>query len=543
MANITILEKDLTKAAFQLSPEDVVFVPGFSVKDDATTDLTYVETIEDFEKAFGTCPRLMYETFVKSNVGDIDINLNLETYTAQFKVGVKLVYKLIGESLGWRYEKGSTIVNLSSLGISIDPSSHEFKEGDTLEVMPSYDKCYIYAKELLMAGLPIVYQVVETQAISGKPNYSKYSVEALTEVLKSGSVYDYTSKEGIMDKGEYSIKYVTSGICPSFIYEYDETVEDPSARYDFSSSFAQRMLNLASARGDCVALIDPDSYATGAIPYYYTDEEGSILTDSHGNLFVSDTEGFSYLDDGSLWGAAQAFADNATNLEYGAMFAPWATYYSQAPYTDPDTGKTIRVLDEILMPPSFGYLITLAKSVRTNNNWLAIAGIARGQVPYFAGPYTLERLSNNTANKMQPRNGKTSINAITNIRPYGYTIWGNRTMKNNEDNARGGDDGLTATSFLNIRNMVSDVKKTAYNAAKQCMFEQNSDVLWVNFCSMVTPLLDKLMSGQGLSNYKIIKQPTDEKAKLKATIVLYPIYAVEDFEITIELQDKDVSVI
>ena len=116
-------------------------------------------------------------------------------------------------------------------------------------------------------------------------------------------------------------------------------------------------------------------------------------------------------------------------------------------------------------------------------------------------------------------------------------------MKNNLNTAEGGEDGLTATSFLNIRNMVSDIKKTAYNAAKQCIFEQNSDVLWVNFCSLVQPLLDKLISGQGLSNYKIIKQPTNEKAKLKAKIVIYPIYAVEDFEITIELSDQDVSVI
>jgi phage tail sheath protein FI len=195
------------------------------------------------------------------------------------------------------------------------------------------------------------------------------------------------------------------------------------------------------------------------------------------------------------------------------------------------------------MPPSFGYLISLAKSIIINNNWVAVAGVARGQVPSINGLYTASRLSNSLANAYQPRNGKTSINPITNIKPYGLTIWGNRTMKNNLTTANGGEDGLTATSFLNIRNMVSDVKKTAYVAAKTLMFEQNSDVLWVNFLSKVTPLLDKLMSGQGLSDYKIIKNPTNEKAKLKATIKLFPIYAVEEFEITIELSDEDVSVV
>jgi phage tail sheath protein FI len=195
------------------------------------------------------------------------------------------------------------------------------------------------------------------------------------------------------------------------------------------------------------------------------------------------------------------------------------------------------------MPPSFGYLISLAKSIIINNNWVAVAGVARGQVPSINGLYTVSRLSNSLANAWQPRNGKISVNPITNIKPYGLTIWGNRTMKNNMAAANGGEDGLTATSFLNIRNMVSDVKKTAYIAAKTLMFEQNSDVLWVNFLSRVAPLLDKLMSGQGLSDYKIIKNPTNEKAKLKATIKLFPIYAVEDFEITIELSDEDVSVV
>ena len=80
------------------------------------------------------------------------------------------------------------------------------------------------------------------------------------------------------------------------------------------------------------------------------------------------------------------------------------------------------------------------------------------------------------------------------------------------------------------------------------MFEQNSDVLWVNFCSMIQPFLDRMMSGQGLSSYKIIKEKLDTngqkmpKGKLRATIKLWPIYAVEWFDITIELRDDDVSV-
>ena len=74
MPNIEILERDLTKASFQISPTDVAFVPGFSAKDDATLDLKYCETIKDFEDNFGTCPRMLYETIVMTNVENIETN-------------------------------------------------------------------------------------------------------------------------------------------------------------------------------------------------------------------------------------------------------------------------------------------------------------------------------------------------------------------------------------------------------------------------------------------------------------------------------------
>ena len=96
--------------------------------------------------------------------------------------------------------------------------------------------------------------------------------------------------------------------------------------------------------------------------------------------------------------------------------------------------------------------------------------------------------------------------------------------------------------FLNIRNLVSDVKKQVYVTAKKYMFEQNTDILWVNFKAGITPLLDRMQSGQGLSGYKIIKGTTDEKAKVVATIKLYPYYAVEEFEITVIISDEEVTV-
>ena len=50
--------------------------------------------------------------------------------------------------------------------------------------------------------------------------------------------------------------------------------------------------------------------------------------------------------------------------------------------------------------------------------------------------------------------------------PFGLRIWGNRTLFDNS-----GKGNLTASSFLNIRNLCSDIKKTVWTAARTLTFE------------------------------------------------------------------------
>ena len=145
-------------------------------------------------------------------------------------------------------------------------------------------------------------------------------------------------------------------------------------------------------------------------------------------------------------------------------------------------------------------------------------------------------MSSTIADSYQPRNA-ISINAIANIKPFGYVIWGNRTLANNATKGN-----LVATSFLNVRNIISSVKKTAFLAAKYCMFEQNSDILWLNYTNYISTELDELVSAAALNDYTITQLPTTEKAKLVCKITLYPIYAVEAFDITVELADDEITV-
>ena len=327
----------------------------------------------------------------------------------------------------------------------------------------------------------IIYSIEEIPTDSPSYMYS-----TLPNVFSTGNV------EGIIDRGNYSVKYITSGGYP--VFEYD------------NNNLANAMMNFAENRGDCVAIIDHTKYPTR-------------MLDPN--------------QDASVYKAIQSAA--FTNGDFGTMFTPWATYSRTT--TDSSDEEGYKSATSFDAPASFAYLTSLADSIKTNANWLAVAGAARGKVLNLSTGGMLTLIPNGVADAMQPRSNATAVNAITNISPYGHTIWGNRTLKNN---AKKGD--LTATSFLSIRQLTNDVKRTIWVAAKTLTFEQNNDVLWINFKSKIIPTLDQMVSGGGLSGYEIKKQKTDKKATIKARVVLYAIEPVEDWDITIELADQSAEI-
>lgn len=309
-------------------------------------------------------------------------------------------------------------------------------------------------------------------------------------------VFDSSRDQGLTDMGSTNIKYLTSGGYP--VYEYNK------------GSLVNAMKSVANTRGDCVAFIDHTNN-----PYRTTNV----------NL------------ESSLYATVKGDDALGVNGEFATMFTPWMNY-TRVSTDKNESGEASPTM--VQMSATFGYLLALADSLKTNASWLAVAGATRGQVPNLAQVATPTPITNGTADAMQPRDA-VSINAITEINPYGQTIWGNRTLKNNAT-----EGNLTATSFLNMRHLISDVKKVCYSTARALTFEQNNDVLWVNFKSKISPTLDKMVSGYGISGYKIVRDTEHEKASEKATlcakIVLYPTYAVEDFYITIVLTDEEVGV-
>jgi len=214
------------------------------------------------------------------------------------------------------------------------------------------------------------------------------------------------------------------------------------------------------------------------------------------------------------------------------MFTPWCNYGMTY------TSKNI----DVDLPASFAYLSCLADSIQSYDNWNAIAGVTRGTVKNINEILLRNPLTNTKANKCQAdpetaEKGRVSINCITEIKPYGQVIWGNRTLQKAD-----GYKHVTAMGFLNLRNEISDIKKLVYRAARRWMFEQNTSVLWVNFKSTITPLLERMVNGYGLSRYEIRKGVKTAKHKLYAEIRVWPIYAVEYIDVTIQILDEDTIV-
>ena len=102
---------------------------------------------------------------------------------------------------------------------------------------------------------------------------------------------------------------------------------------------------------------------------------------------------------------------------------------------------------------------------------------------------------------------------------------------------------------MNIRNLVSDIKKRLYEASQQLLFEQNTELLWIDFKQLVTPLLDTMVSSNILSDYRMTKYNIDPVSgeavpayKVLANIMIRPINSVEVFDLTVQLENNEIAV-
>ena len=322
------------------------------------------------------------------------------------------------------------------------------------------------------------------------------------------------------DRNQYDIKFILAKEANTFDRSVESTIEDAEEAAEQEEEAKEECtelkaaLEIAETRKDCVVL-----YCKTNPNYTINLTESNLLKEKCNYIEVS------------------SFFSDEVKQPVGKYVIP---FYAINGIHKIDNKNTILNAHE-------AYVLAFLNNLNNGHaEWNAVAGATRGLIPgnYEVDGFLKESEIDNMQLRTYDENNLIAINPIVNMNPWGMRIWGNRTClpnKNvlNESNEPSKtSDQLVASSFANVRILICDIKKALYKAARRCQFEQNSDVLWVNFTSQVNTLLEEMKQSYGIVGYRWTREATTERAKIKAILRIVPIEAVEDFDLTVELADS-----
>lgn len=424
----------------------------------------------------------------KVTAGEFPVYLAVETESAQ---------------AGFLSMDGYVFKKVSTVAEVIEDSSYAIilpgGEGQDGNDVYSYGNQMAY--ELLKLGYTVLYRVIDQDFMDNLKKTGTERDEEINKVI-----------EPLKDKSVYDFRYVVTGFMNETYFANALALQLCEAVNETSVSEVA-----SNGRGDCILLVD--------IPY-------SWYTTQNENNIPSPLTQVDAVDN-----IKNKLASGIIESKYAAIFAPYVKYN----FTDNEVSGYISenendgLLDGKTFPASFHYLACAAKSNSIYNEWYAVAGYTRGISDYDVAGLGCT-FGENAANVLQPRQitsdgVRCAVNLIIKIRNE-YLIWGNRTAYAlNSSN-------LLASHFLNIRQLCTTIKKEVYYACKRFTFDPNSDILWTNFTMAVRPTLEKMKADQGITDYKIIRVQSKQRATMAARIRIVAVEAVEDFSISLYLEDS-----
>ena len=291
-----------------------------------------------------------------------------------------------------------------------------------------------------------------------------------------------------------------------YIYDFDficasgftniSSFSDSGDIIDENHYLHTNMLKLANVRGDAVACLDaPMDYShTNMVQYF-----GSV-------------------------------SNSDVAYSYGTAHGPWCKI------RDVVTGNYI------IMPPSFIFLATIGNNLSKNSEtqiWYAPAGVARASTnlvvepKYEIGSTILDEWQNDY---------KIRINPIMRILTYGYTIYGNATLMQDED-------GFTKSALqsLGTRVLCNVVKKAIFSVCVALTFEPNDYILWAEFKTRLSTVLEQMKVNGGLADYQIVMDETtvtDEaknELRVPGKVFISPTRPAEFFDIDFTITQAGVT--
>ena len=129
------------------------------------------------------------------------------------------------------------------------------------------------------------------------------------------------------------------------------------------------------------------------------------------------------------------------------------------------------------------------------------------------------------------------INPIANFPNGGFVIFGQKTLQ----------QAQSALDRVNVRRMLIEVKRLVSDVANKIVFEQNTPRTRSKFVAQVTPLLAVIQSQQGIDQFKVVMDSSNnasediESNRLNGRIILVPTRAVEFIAIDFIITNAGVS--
>ena len=207
-----------------------------------------------------------------------------------------------------------------------------------------------------------------------------------------------------------------------------------------------------------------------------------------------------------------------------------AVYFPDCTLTDRDTGRSVKV------PASLAALAALGFNDRVAYPWFAPAGFNRGALANFTN--VAAGLSKGDRDDLYD----DKINPIAtfpnaNGNKPTYVIFGQKTLQ----------QAKSAIDRVNVRRMLLEVKRLVEDVASRIVFEQNTPGTRARFISQVTPLLSTIQSQQGIDEFRVVMDDTNnsvtdvESNRLNGRIVVVPTRAVEYIAIDFIITNSGVS--
>jgi len=268
---------------------------------------------------------------------------------------------------------------------------------------------------------------------------------------------------------------------------------------DTRDGVISELISIAEVRQDCLALIDPPSGL-----------DVQEVVDWHNGLGTNANDPKAPL-----------------STSYASLSWPWIQVYDS--WNDVD----------VWVPPSAFVSRHMALTDRDYEIWYAPAGLRRGRladvldVEYSPTLGEREYLYGGRAGEW----GVNAINPFVKFQGLGIVRWGQRTLQRYP----------TALDRENVRRLLLYMRKIIATAVMYLVFEPNDPVMWSQFRSLVTPVLESIKSRRGIVDYQVVMDESTNTPEVRdrneavGLIYIRPTKAAEVIQIKFVIMPQGVT--